>query len=79
MKLQEPFRGCECVLVRKGDAERKSSPEGRVRYTGGIDCQREDLNICRRLLIRTIKGGGSYRWEIQSYCSDAYTYVNPQG
>ena len=22
---------CECVLVRKGDAERKSSPEGRVR------------------------------------------------
>lgn len=56
MKLQEPFRGCECVLVRKGDAERKSSPEGRVRYRGGIDCPREDLNICRMLLIRTIKG-----------------------
>lgn len=54
--LNHFVRVCECVLVRKGGAERKSSPEGRVRYIEGIDCLEEDLNICRRLLIRTIKG-----------------------
>lgn len=63
--LNHFVRVCECVLGREGDAERKSSPEGRVRYTEGTDCLKEDLNICRRLLIRTIKAdgaiGGKYR------------------
>ena len=54
--LNHFVRVWECVLVRKGDAERKSSPEGRVRSREGIDCLKEGLNICRRLLIRTIKG-----------------------
>lgn len=46
----------ECVHVQKGDAGSKSQPKGRERYTGGSECLKEDLNICRRLLIRTIKG-----------------------
>lgn len=54
--LNQFVRVCERVLVRKGDAERKGSPEGRERYTEGIGCLKGDLNICRRLLIRTIKG-----------------------
>lgn len=46
----------ECVLKQKGDAGRKSQPKGRERYTGGTECRKEDLSICRRLLIRIIKG-----------------------